>query len=79
MVGERQGNSMGTAWQRLGMCESALKVRVISGFRREENEVSDFPGNYVARVLVIPHLQQQHSNANRTSLIHVFYWDIKAK
>jgi hypothetical protein len=27
MVGERQRNSRGTAWERHGMCESALSVR----------------------------------------------------
>jgi hypothetical protein len=26
MVGERQGNGMGTAWERHGMCESAFTV-----------------------------------------------------
>jgi hypothetical protein len=25
MAGEQQGNGMGTAWERHGMCESALK------------------------------------------------------
>jgi hypothetical protein len=41
-AGEQQGNCMGTAWERHGMCESALSVRCGCYVGHQaENETAD--------------------------------------
>jgi hypothetical protein len=50
MVGEQQGNGMGTAWERHGMCESAFNItqkQCKNHFRHNSSDITVLPVNDV--------------------------------